>query len=250
MSLKPIQSRRLITIQRPALWIMSIAAIFLLVLVSLGLAFDLGRRIAGYDSSEAMAYIDQLQRQIDELKSQSDENHRRAAMLERSSRIEDDTSDQLKKTLDEVQAEAVELKKELSFYKSIVSPEDGKQSIVIQTIQLKKDELDGYDYKIMVTQRGRNDSFARGTADVTVKGLLQGKNKELKLSAMSEDAKKPIKFGFRYFQNLTGKLKLPEGFVADYLRVRLTPKTAKLDAVDEQFPWDDLLAGDNYVGQQ
>jgi hypothetical protein len=250
MSLKPIQSRRLITIQRPALWIMSIVAVFILVLVLLGFAFDQGRRIAGYDSGEAVAYIDQLQQQIQELRSQSDESQRRAAMLERSSRIDDDTSEQLKKSLDAVQAEAVELKKELSFYKSIVSPEDGKQSIMIQTIQLKKDDQGGFDYKIMISQRGRNDSFARGTADVTVKGLLKGKSKVLELSAISDEAKKPMKFGFRYFQNLTGKLKLPEGFIADYLRVKLTPKTAKLDAVDEQFPWDDLTAGDNYVGQQ
>jgi len=250
MSLKPIQSRRLITIQRPALWIISIVAMFLLVLVQLGLAFDLGRRNAGYDSSEATAYIEQLQRQIQELQSESEESQRRAAMLERNSRIEDDTSEQLKKSLDEAQAEAVELKKELSFYKSIVSPEDGKQSIMIQTIQLKKDELGAFDYKIMISQRGRNDSFARGTAEVTVKGLMQGKNKVLDLSDISEEAKKPIKFGFRYFQNLTGKLKLPDGFVADYLRVKLTPRTAKLDDVDEQFPWDDLTAGENYVGQQ
>jgi hypothetical protein len=250
VSLKPIQSQRLITIQRPALWIMSIVAIFLLVLVLLGLAFDQGRRIAGYDSGEARSYVDQLQQKIQELQSQSDESQRRAAMLERNSRIDDDTSAQLKKSLDEVQAEAVELKKELSFYKNIVSPEDGKQSIMIQTIQLKKDEQGGFDYKIMISQRGRNDSFARGTADVTVKGLLKGKSKVLELSAISDEAKKPMKFGFRYFQNITGKLKLPEGFIADYLRVKLTPKTAKLDAVDEQFPWDDLTAGDNYVGQQ
>ena len=250
MSLKPIQSHRLITIQRPALWIMSIVAIFLLVLVLLGLAFDQGRRIAGYDSSEATAYVDQLQQQIKQLQSESDESQRRAAMLERNSRIDDDTSEQLKKSFDALQAEAVELKKELSFYKSIVSPEDGKQSIMIQTIQLKKDEQGSFDYKIMISQRGRNDSFARGTADVTIKGLLQGKSKVLELSAISDEAKNPMKFGFRYFQNLTGKLKLPDGFIADYLRVKLTPKTAKLDAVDEQFPWDDLTAGDNYVGQQ
>ena len=249
MSLEPIQSRRLITIQRLALWIMSILAILLLVLVLLGLAFDQGRRIAGYDSREAMVYIEQLQRQIQELQSQSDESQRRAAMLERNSRIEDDSSEQLKKSLDEAQAEAVELKKELSFYKSIVSPEDGKQSIMIQTIALKKDEQGGYDYKIMISQRGRNDRFARGTAKVSIEGMAQGKRKTLDLSELSDEAKKPMKFGFRYFQNLTGKLKLPEGFIADSLRVRLTPKTAKLDAVDEQFPWDDLTAGENYVGQ-
>jgi hypothetical protein len=250
MSLKPIHTRRLITIQRPVLWVMSVLALFLLVLILLGLAFDQGRRIAGYDSGEATDYIEQLQRQIQELQSESDESQHRAAMLERSNRIDDDTSEQLKKSLDEAQAEAVELKKELSFYKSIVSPEDGKQSIMIQNVLLKKDEKGDYDYKIMISQRGRNDSYARGTAEVSIEGMVQGKRKVLDLSAISDEAKKPIKFGFRYFQNITGKLKLPEGFIGDYLRVKLTPKTAKLDAIDEQFPWDDISAGDNYVGQQ
>jgi Family of unknown function (DUF6776) len=250
MSLKPLQSRRLITVQRPALWIMNILATILLMLVLLGLAFDLGRRNAGYDSSDSTAQIELLQRQIQELQSDSDESHRRAAMLERSSRIEDSTSGQLKKSLDKAQAEAVELKKELSFYKSIVSPEENKQSIVIQTVQMKADGEGGFDYKIMISQRGRNDKYARGAAEVSIEGLLKGKRKTLDLSAVAGEVKEPIKFGFKYFQNLTGKLKLPEGFIADFLRVKLTPKTANLDAVDEQFPWDDLTAGENYVGQQ
>ncbi len=223
---------------------MSVLALILLVLMLIGLAFDQGRRTAGYASGESMAYIEQLQRQIQQLQSESDESQRRAAMLERDSRLDDGTSDQLKKSLDKAQAEAVDLKKELSFYKSIVSPEDGKQSIMIQNVQLKKDEKGDYDYKIMVSQRGRNDSYARGTAEVSIEGLVQGKRKVLDLSEISDEAKKPIKFGFRYFQNITGKLKLPEEFIGDYLRVKLTPKTAKLEAIDEQFPWDDLTAGD------
>ena len=131
-----------------------------------------------------------------------------------------------------------------------MSPEDGKQTIVIQTIQIKKDDQGGFDYKIMVSQRGRNESFARGTAEVTIEGREQGKDKVLNLADISDEAKKSMKFGFRYFQNFTGKLKLPDGFMPDSMRVKLTPGTAKLDPVDEQFPWDDLTAGDINVGQQ
>ena len=58
-------------------------------------------------------------------------------MLERNSQIDDDASSQLKETLAQAQNEVLELKKELSFYKSIVAPEQGSRSLAIQTIQLK-----------------------------------------------------------------------------------------------------------------
>jgi hypothetical protein len=64
------------------------------------------------------------------------------------------------------------------------------------------------------------------------------------LDTVSDDAAKPMNFGFKYFQDFTGKLKLPKGFKAVSMRVKLNPRTKTLEAVDETFPWDDLTAGD------
>ena len=138
----------------------------------------------------------------------------------------------------------MELKKELAFYKSIVAPEQGKPSIVIQTIQLKKDVGGDYNYKIMISQQGRNDRFARGDIEVSIEGAKQGAKQVLALSDVSDDAAKPMRFGLKYFQNFTGKLKLPEGFEAESMRVKLKPRSKTLDSIDEKFPWDDLTAGD------
>lgn len=165
-------------------------------------------------------------------------------MLERNSKIEDDTTGQLKKSLSEAQNEALELKKELAFYKSIVAPEQGKPSIVVQTIQLKKDLVGDYDYKIMISQQGRNDRFARGTLEVSIEGNNQGVNQVLALNDVSADVKNPMKFGMKYFQNFTGKLTLPQGFAAESMRVKVKPSSKTLEAVDEIFPWDDLTAGE------
>ncbi len=174
MSMKPLQTRYLITIQRPGRWLLGILAIIALVSASIWLSFEQGRQMAGYDSSDANSIIDSMQAEIETLQSNLAESQRQAAMLERNSKIEDDTSGELKKTLTEAQNEVLELKKELAFYKSIVAPEQGKPSIVIQTIQLKRDVAGDYDYKIMVSQQGRNDSFARGTVDVSIEGIQQG----------------------------------------------------------------------------
>jgi hypothetical protein len=96
----------------------------------------------------------------------------------------------------------------------------------------------------MVSQQGQNDRFARGTVEVSIEGTKQGVKQVLALDAVSDDVSKPLNFGFKYFQNFSGKLKLPEGFRAESMRVKLNPKTKTLDSVDETFPWDDLTAGD------
>jgi len=244
MSKNPLQARYLITIQRPLRWIAGLVGIIALVSLMIWLSYEQGSRMAGFDAADADRVVNSLQTEIETLKSDLAESRRQAAMLERNSRIEGDTSGQLKKSLTEAQNEVLELKKELAFYKSIVAPEQGKPTIVIQTIQLKQDVAGDYDFKIMVSQQGQNDRFARGTVEVSIEGAKQGVKQVLALDAVSDDVSKPLNFGFKYFQNFSGKLKLPEGFRAESMRVKLNPKSKTLDSVDETFPWDDLTAGD------
>lgn len=239
----PRQARYLVTIQRPALWALSALLGLAAVIALVWGAYLHGQRSAGFDSAEVDRYLQDMETHIETLETELAESRRQSAMLERNSRIDDDTSDQLKKTLSEAQQEAVELKKELAFYKSIVAPEQGKRNVVIQTIQLKPDRDGGYDYKIMVSQQGRNDRFARGVVEVSVEGRQQGQSRVLALSEISKEANKSMKFGFRYFQNFTGKLELPDAFEAKAMHVKLVPNTKELEPVDETFPWDDLTAG-------
>jgi hypothetical protein len=243
MTFKPLQTKKIITIQQPKLWLLSFVLILCMILISLLISFEYGRKVAGYNSADADAYISQLQEQLEESQAEIIETQRQATMLERNSQIDDGASVQLKETLAQVQGEAAELKKELSFYKSIVSPEQGDRSLAIQTIQLKQNEEGGYHYKIMVSQRGRNDQFARGSINVSIEGVDKGQPVTLMLSEVSKEAKKPLKFGFKYFQNFEGVMNLPVAFQPDSLHVKVKPSTGKIKTVDEQFAWSDLTAG-------
>jgi hypothetical protein len=243
MSTKPLQTRYLITIQRPSRWVLGFVLLIALLAASIWFTFEAGRRMAGFDTLETDRIINGQQAEIERLQGDLAEYQRQAAMLERNSKIEDDASGELKKTLSAAQNEVLVLKKELAFYKSIVAPEQTKPTLVIQTIQLKPGANGDYEYKIMVSQQGRNDRFARGTVDVSIEGTKQGAKEVLALSAVSDDVKKPMKFGFKYFQNFTGELKLPEGFEAEFVRIKVNPNSKTLDSIDEQFPWVDLTAG-------
>jgi predicted RNase H-like nuclease (RuvC/YqgF family) len=188
-------------------------------------------------------YVDQLQEQLEESREQIVESKRRATMLERNSRIDDDATSQLKKTLSQAQNEVLELKKELAFYKSIVAPEQGARNIAIETVELNRQESGGYQYRIMAVQRGRNDQFARGTVEITIEGEDKGKQSSIELAEVSREIKKPQKFGFKYFQNFEGEMNLPETFKAKSLRIKMKPSTDKIKAIDEQYVWSDLTAG-------
>ncbi len=243
MKIKPLHTRKIITVQRPLLWLLSFTAIICIVLISLKFSFEYGRNTAGFDSVNTGTYIDQLKSQLEESQAEIIESERRAAMLKRNSRIDDDAAGQLKETLAQAEDEVLELKKELSFYKSIVAPEQSGRSIAIQTVQLTKNDVGDYQYKVMVSQRGRNDQFARGTISLSIKGLSKGKSVTLSLADVSKDVKKPMKFGFKYFQNFEGVMNLPVAFQPDSLHIKVKPSTGKIKAIDENYAWSDLTAG-------
>lgn len=236
-------TQKIIVIRRPVLWGFSILVICCLILLSLWASYEYGRKVAGYDRGNERAYIEQLQAQLEESEAEILESNRRATMLERNSRIDEDASKQLKDILAKAQNEALELKKELSFYKSIVAPEQGERNVAIQTIQLLKNAEGGYQYKITVSQRGRNDQFARGTIDVSIKGISNGQPLTLALAKVANETKNPLKFSFKYFQKFEGVMKLPEAFQPDSLHIKVKPSSGKLKTVEEQFAWSDLTAG-------
>lgn len=245
MSPKPLETRMLITIQRPERWIIGFGFLLFLVLTGMWLSYEYGRQGAGLDVDSYEKRIAELGDQLELAQSEIAESEMRSAMLERNSQITGDASADLKQTLENVQFEALELKKELSFYKSIVSPEQTKRAVAIQTIQLDEDGAGGYKYRIMVSQRGRNDRFVRGTLNVSLTGSQDGDATTIPLGNVSKEANKPFKMGFKYFQNFEGTMKLPATFKPENMRVQVRPSIKSIDRVDETFAWTDLTAGGN-----
>lgn len=244
MNYRPLQNKIIIPVQRPFLWVLSFAVLLAVIALMIWLAFAYGQREAGYDKAEAIIYIEDLEHQISQLQSQNTLNERQTVILERNSTIDDGASEQLKVLLAKSQGESLELRKELAFYKSIVSPGDSKRTLTIQAIQLRPTTTSGnYQYQITVIQQGRNDNLARGSIEVMIEGTEAGLEKTIKLTEISEEAAKPFRFGFKYFQKFSGTMTLPETFQPDFMRVQVKPNSGKLDSIDEQYSWADLTAG-------
>ncbi len=249
----PVQSRYLINIQRPEIWFTAALAVLLFVIFIIWAAFDTGRKQAGFNSAETDKQIMALQQQVEELIKRNNNLHREKSKLVLDNSIDNDASSEVKRNLATSQAQITEMKEELMFYRNIVSPKKSSRSVVINKVQLIAEVDRQYKYKIVLIQDGRHDRAVRGVVEISLEGeQSDGKIVRLALPTISvKKAKKRQKFGFKYFQNFEGVIRIPESFVPKSLYVRATPKSSKIPRVDKSFSWDEIIAGGDpgYVGQ-
>jgi hypothetical protein len=75
----------------------------------------------------------------------------------------------------------------------------------------------------MLTQVKRNDRYARGSVDIDIDGIRDGKREVLSFSGLQVDGSQPLKFKFRYFQDFDGEIALPPEFEPQRLTIRVKP---------------------------
>lgn len=216
-------------------------ALVLLGVVSLVVAgwslFDYGRYKAGYSSLEAdqerlalMVTIDGLRQEVDELREEK-------ARLQRARQVEKEASGILDQNLKDLQGEILELKKELAFYRGIVSPRDASRGLRLQRFTLEPHGRRTYRYTVVLTQVLKNDRLARGQVKLKVEGLQNGQPRTLDLATISEKPFKELNYRFKYFQSLEGDLVLPGGFQPLRATAQILPRGRSKDMIEKTIDW-------------
>jgi len=190
------------------------AAVAAVVLVTAG--YLLFRYAAGYAGGE----LDRFGRQHDEMQQQLADAHKQnaalrqqLAILERSSEIDRRATLEVRNDFARLQDKMQALRKELAFYRGIISPADNKAGLTIQRFDLQRGASAGrYTYNLMLTQVKRNDKYAQGVVEIDVAGEQDGQHKVLSFDRLRVDDGKTLKFKFRYFQDFEGEIELPAEF--------------------------------------
>ena len=213
-----------------------------LALVGLSLVgwsiFEYGRFSAGYDSVEATHEHKVLLDHVDELEEQIEKLREEKAVLERAAQIERKAYDELDTTLKVLQAEILELKEELAFYRGIVSPKDAAHGLHLQRFRIEPSGRPrGYRYKVILTQVLNDDSTARGVIRINIEGMQQSEPRVLSLNQVSEKNVKELEYRFKYFQNVEGEIQLPESFNPQRVTISVIPSQRGQDAFEKTFDW-------------
>ena len=200
--------------------------------------FDYGRFLAGYNSAEMGQEKEALQHIKVELEEQIDELREKKALLERAAQIERESYNEQDATLKVLQAEILELKGELAFYRGIVSPKDASSGLQLQSFKIEPNGTGpSYRYKLVLTQVLKNDRVATGKLVFFIDGLRGEEPVTLELKDVDEKHVKELRYRFKYFQNMKGDMTLPEGFIPSRVTAKIIPSNKKRNAIEKTIEW-------------
>lgn len=202
------------------------------------LAFDFGRYRAGFDSNIVGERSAVLRDRVEELDDENKELRQRLAVIERGEQIDVKAAAESRKQFKELQDERMRLEKEVSFLRSVVSPDQTEQGLQVQDFKLVSGAGgDEYRFQFTLTRSKKGKKAVKGDVAVSLSGVQDGQILHMALSDVTADKKDKIKFQFKNFQTLKGIVRLPDGFAPDSLILDIHPKSRGFDKFVRSFDW-------------
>lgn len=208
------------------------------VLLLLYLVYEWGRFDGGYSKFAEIQRRRELSAQIETLTGANEKLRAETAAAELTRNVERQAYAEVEKSLADLQAQVLKHREELTFYRGIVSPEDGIGGLRVQSFQIQPgDAASHYRLSLMLVQSMRQDAAAAGTVDIRVEGARGGKPEQLPLSQIGGNARADglVAFQFRYFQELEQDITIPADFEPRAVTVEL--RSGRLAPVRESYPW-------------
>lgn len=176
-------------------------------------------------------------RENQQLSEENDDLKARVAILERSKQIDSKAYADLDIYLKQLQGEILELREEVAFYRGIVSSNETKGVLIHTFIVEREGSTDAYRYSLVLTRNMRNDRLVTGTVNLSVSGEMHGDLKQLSLKEVSDSDSPELKFRFKHFQRLEGRMTLPKGFVPHRVYVKVQTRGKRATDAEKTFDW-------------
>lgn len=205
--------------------------------------YGLGHDQGSADARMSRATEARLRIQIDDLRSRVAELTDQATLLERSQQIDRTTFERLEDQLKRRERQISHLEEELAFYRSLVSSADARGGLTIERFSLLAEGGNEYQYELVLTRLDHDDTEISGNVDLTLSGVDAGGDATVAVADLLVDDNSMMRFDFKYFQALSGRVRLPDGFEPDTIHVRVLPDHDGVDGIDEEFAWNTLVTG-------
>ncbi len=205
--------------------------------------FEYGRYQGGFDSEAAAVETQGLNDQIVILNSRIDELTLENAQLASDSEIDATANEQVTGKLRQLNEEILELKEELVFYRSLLTPAELEPGLQILGVQMSNKGKSQYGYKVVLAQRRNRNRLASGNVSVEVVGLQDGRTTRLYAKDLINNSEKALAFRFKNFLSLEGQLTVPGDFTPQNILVGVNPRERGLKRVERSFKWDSIVTG-------
>lgn len=182
-----------------------------------------------------VARLDATRAELAATREQLEETKSSLTQVTRQLQIDKSAYKQLRKELETSTIQITELGNELKFYRSIISPADGRSGVRIQDFQVQPADVeDEYRYRLILIQALEHEEDVKGIVRFEISGTEGGVEKTI--HAPSESGQR-ISAEFKYFQNFAGTFRLPAGFMPAEITVVFEAEDEAV--VQRMYPWPD-----------
>jgi hypothetical protein len=161
---------------------------------------------------------------------------------QRSGEIDTQACDTVKGSLGGLQNEAADLREQLAFYRGIVSPDLARAGVRVYDLKLTPGAAARvYHYELALIQSVRHDSRIGGSISLLLEGMKGGAKQILRWEDLATGDAKNLLFSFKYFEEFSGDLRLPEGFKPLRVTATLVTDVEGAPPVEDQFDWNKIV---------
>jgi len=213
------------------------------VIIGFALFFIMGRWSVG-SVKEYQHEITRLQESVERLEDENKEFAKQKDFFENAKKIDSQAQQDSRRTMAKLHEELSEAKERLAFYQRVVSPNKIIKGLHVSSFEIKGLKDTGeFQYELLIAQGAGKKVAVKGSYTLSILGELNGEVMTLSLADMSKKALKSETFSFRYYELLTGVLKLPKGFVAKHVDVAILPTTESAKPFTKRWIWRELVSG-------
>ncbi|EUC67987.1 hypothetical protein Y017_06500 [Alcanivorax sp. 97CO-5] len=153
-----------------------------------------------------------LQAELDTARSQ-------LAVFRADSELTLEAREEVRQEIKALQDQVAELEEAVLFYKNVMAPGGSEGGLQIEKMTLQHNSDTGeYLYRVVLVQSGDNRGYLSGDISLQLRGEKNGKAFIVAGSDWLEEGSE-TQFRFRYFQELNGRFKVPEGVAVQALDV-------------------------------
>ena len=166
----------------------------------------------------------------------------RITVLERSEQVARAAYGDLQQNLKDRQEEISALRADLAFYSRLTNGSK-LETLNVHGVHLQAAAAPRvYNFSVTLTQTLKSGQIATGHMRLSVNGVRDGKLVNLNWAELAPNQDgSGLPFSFKYFQQITGTLMLPDKFTPNRIRVE-ADASGDMGKVDQEFAWTDALA--------
>jgi hypothetical protein len=175
---------------------------------------------------------------------------KQVAVAKRGEQVASAANGELQQNLRDRQEEIAGLRADLAFYSRLTDGHSRPEGLSVHGIHLKSGaSAHVYNFVITLTQTLKSGEVSSGHVRVSVSGVRAGKLVTLGWGDVAPNTDSAgLSFSFKYFQQVSGSLMLPEDFTPNRISVDVAGSEA--GRVDQEFAWNDALSAQEFADVQ